>query len=97
MQPTLFLVADASRVTEIGSSISSHFVFVLQAICKQIREIAKPYIDDYGPKYKLDSIEFESLTLGSLPPTITGTLPPNLFYLSLCMTSFAKGLLPSWF
>jgi hypothetical protein len=43
-----------------------------QAVCKMIREQAQPYIDQYGPKFKLDSIEFESLTLGTLPPTFVG-------------------------
>lgn len=38
-----------------------------------IREQAQPHIDLYGPKFKLDAIEFESLTLGSLPPTFVGT------------------------
>lgn len=37
-----------------------------------VRQQAQPYIDQYGPKYKMDSIEFESLTLGTLPPTFVG-------------------------
>ena len=47
-----------------------------QAVCKMIREQAQPYIDQYGPKFKLDSIEFESLTLGTLPPTFVGKGSP---------------------
>jgi Ca2+-dependent lipid-binding protein len=46
--------------------------YVCQAICKIISETAQPYIRDYGPKFKLDSIEFESLTLGTLSPTLVG-------------------------
>jgi Ca2+-dependent lipid-binding protein len=43
-----------------------------QAICKIISETAHPYIKEYGPKFKLESIEFDSLTLGTLPPTFSG-------------------------
>lgn len=45
---------------------------LVQAVCNIIREQAKPYIEEYGPKFKLESIEFEQLTLGSLPPTFVG-------------------------
>jgi Ca2+-dependent lipid-binding protein len=45
---------------------------LFQAICKIISDTAQPYINDYGPKFKLDSVEFESLTLGTLPPTFVG-------------------------
>ncbi|XP_058780908.1 synaptotagmin-2-like isoform X2 [Vicia villosa] len=31
-----------------------------------------PYLDKQIPKYKIDSVEFEVLTLGSLPPTFQG-------------------------
>lgn len=40
-----------------------------------VRAQAQPYIDQYGPQYKLDAIEFESLTLGTLPPTFVGEIP----------------------
>ncbi|KAJ9186432.1 hypothetical protein P3X46_002005 [Hevea brasiliensis] len=39
------------------------------AICKTARTIAKPIIGEQIPKYKIDSVEFEELTLGSMPPT----------------------------
>ncbi|XP_021668073.2 synaptotagmin-2 isoform X2 [Hevea brasiliensis] len=42
------------------------------AICKTARTIAKPIIAEQIPKYKIDSVEFEELTLGSLPPTFQG-------------------------
>ena len=46
-----------------------------------VRQQAQPYIDQYGPKYKLDAIEFESLTLGTLPPTFVGI---KIFHLFFC-------------
>lgn len=43
-----------------------------KAICKTARNIAKPIIEEQIPKYKIDSVDFETLTLGSLPPTFQG-------------------------
>ncbi|KAF9625074.1 hypothetical protein IFM89_017877 [Coptis chinensis] len=40
-----------------------------KAICKTAKNIAKPIIAEQIPKYKIDSVEFEELTLGCLPPT----------------------------
>lgn len=47
---------------------------ILQAICKTVREIVKPIIAEQIPKYKIDSVEFEALTLGSLPLTFQGSI-----------------------
>ena len=38
------------------------------------KSIAKPIIAEQIPNYKIDSVEFEMLTLGSLPPTFQGFL-----------------------
>ncbi|KAK6136612.1 hypothetical protein DH2020_029645 [Rehmannia glutinosa] len=43
-----------------------------RAICKTAKNIATPIIDEQISKYKIESFEFESLTLGSLPPTFQG-------------------------
>ncbi|XP_058094521.1 synaptotagmin-3 isoform X2 [Magnolia sinica] len=43
-----------------------------RAICNMIRSTAKPIFDQYIGKFHIASIEFDSLTLGSLPPTIHG-------------------------
>lgn len=54
---------------------------IFQAICKTARTIAKPIIAEQIPKYKIDSVEFEALSLGSLPPTFQGSslsLSPSL-------------------
>lgn len=48
------------------------FLIIYQAICKTAKNIAKPIIAEQIPKYKIDSVEFETLTLGSLPPTFQG-------------------------
>lgn len=36
------------------------------------KEIAKPIIAENTEKFKIDSVEFQALTLGSLPPTFQG-------------------------
>ena len=46
--------------------------YLLQAICRTAKEIAKPIIAENTAKYKIDSVEFETLTLGSLPPVFQG-------------------------
>jgi Ca2+-dependent lipid-binding protein len=43
-----------------------------KAICRTAQDIAKPIIAENTAKYKIDSVEFETLTLGSLPPTFQG-------------------------
>ncbi|GER33977.1 calcium-dependent lipid-binding family protein, partial [Striga asiatica] len=43
-----------------------------KAICKMAKQIAQPIVAEQIPKYKIDSVEFEELTLGSLPPTFQG-------------------------
>ncbi|KAK4341241.1 hypothetical protein RND71_039742 [Anisodus tanguticus] len=43
-----------------------------KAICRTVQNIAAPIIAERVPKYKIDTVEFETLTLGSLPPTFQG-------------------------
>ncbi|GAU33633.1 hypothetical protein TSUD_310410 [Trifolium subterraneum] len=43
-----------------------------KAICTTAENIAKPIIAEQIPNYKIDAVEFEALTLGSLPPTFQG-------------------------
>ncbi|KAI9086873.1 hypothetical protein K1719_031196 [Acacia pycnantha] len=41
-----------------------------KAICRMIESMAKPIFAEYIGKYKIKNIEFETLSLGTLPPTI---------------------------
>ncbi|CAM6123407.1 unnamed protein product [Calypogeia fissa] len=63
---------DYDRVDWLNKFIKDMWPYLDKAICNIIREQAKPYIEEYGPKFKLESIEFEQLTLGALPPTFVG-------------------------
>ncbi|XP_065881164.1 synaptotagmin-2-like [Euphorbia lathyris] len=63
---------DYDRVDWLNRFIETMWPYLNTAICKMVRTIAKPIIAEQIPKYKIDSVEFEELTLGSLPPTFQG-------------------------
>ncbi|XP_057987769.1 synaptotagmin-2-like isoform X2 [Hevea brasiliensis] len=60
---------DYDRVDWLNKFIETMWPCLDTAICKTARTIAKPIIGEQIPKYKIDSVEFEELTLGSMPPT----------------------------
>ncbi|KAL5144188.1 Synaptotagmin-2 [Glycine soja] len=63
---------DFDRVDWLNKLIEYMWPYLDKAICKTAKNIAKPIIDEQIPKYKIDSVEFEEFTLGSLPPTFQG-------------------------
>lgn len=63
---------DFDRVDWINKFLEYMWPYLDKAICKTARNIAKPIIEEQIPKYKIDSVDFETLTLGSLPPTLQG-------------------------
>ncbi|WCJ35077.1 Calcium-dependent lipid-binding (CaLB domain) family protein [Euphorbia peplus] len=63
---------DYDRVDWLNRFIETMWPYLNVAICKMARTIAKPIIAEQIPKYKIDSVEFEELSLGSLPPTFQG-------------------------
>ncbi|KAK9987770.1 hypothetical protein SO802_028009 [Lithocarpus litseifolius] len=63
---------DYDRVDWLNKFILYMWPFLDKAICKTAKNIAKPIIAEQIPKYKIESVEFETLTLGSLPPTFQG-------------------------
>lgn len=63
---------DYDRVDWINKFLEYMWPYLDKAICKMAKNIAKPLIAEQIPKYKIDSIEFEALSLGSLPPTFQG-------------------------
>lgn len=52
--------------------IYSPILSPLQAVCGTIRSMTAPRFAEYIGKFQIKSLEFESLTLGTLPPTIHG-------------------------
>ncbi|KAE9620969.1 hypothetical protein Lal_00019267 [Lupinus albus] len=63
---------DYDRLDWLNKFIECMWPYLDKAICKTARTIAKPIIAEQIPKYKIDSVEFETLSLGSLPPTFQG-------------------------
>lgn len=63
---------DYDRVDWLNKFIECMWPYLDKAICKTAKNIAKPIIAEQIPKYKIESVEFDTLTLGSLPPTFQG-------------------------
>lgn len=63
---------DFDRIDWLNKFIECMWPYLDKAICKTAREVTKPIIAENCAKYKIDSIEFHTLTLGSLPPTFQG-------------------------
>ncbi|KAF9591697.1 hypothetical protein IFM89_005688 [Coptis chinensis] len=63
---------DYDRVDWLNKFLSDMWPYLDKAICGMIKSTAEPIFVDYIGKYQLQSMEFESLTLGTLPPIIYG-------------------------
>ncbi|CAL5332128.1 unnamed protein product [Camellia sinensis] len=63
---------DIDRVDWLNKFIETMWPYLDKAICKTAKNIAEPIIAEQIPKYKIQSVGFETLTLGSLPPTFQG-------------------------
>ncbi|KAL2651010.1 hypothetical protein R1flu_019138 [Riccia fluitans] len=63
---------DHEKVDWLNKFLEEMWPYLNKAICKIILSTAEPNITTYKAQYKLDSVEFESLTLGTLPPTFVG-------------------------
>ncbi|KAJ4715992.1 synaptotagmin-2-like [Melia azedarach] len=63
---------DYDRVDWLNKFLEYMWPYLDKAICKTAKNIAMPIIAEQIPKYKIDSVEFETLTLGTLPPTFQG-------------------------
>ncbi|WOL07318.1 synaptotagmin-2-like [Canna indica] len=63
---------DFDRIDWLNKFLEYMWPYLDKAICKTAKEIAKPIIAENTAKYKIDSVEFETLTLGCLPPTLQG-------------------------
>lgn len=63
---------DYDRVDWLNKFLLDMWPYLDKAICGQIRTIAQPIFAEYVGKYQIESIEFENLSLGTLPPTFQG-------------------------
>ncbi|KAL2525852.1 Synaptotagmin-3 [Abeliophyllum distichum] len=63
---------DYDRVDWLNKFILHMWPFIDKASCRIIRSTAEPIFAEYIGKFKIESIEFENLSLGNLPPIIHG-------------------------
>ncbi|MBA0623480.1 hypothetical protein Godav_008942 [Gossypium davidsonii] len=63
---------DFDRVDWLNKFIENMWPYLDKAICATAKNIAKPIIDEQTPQYKIQSVEFETFTLGTIPPTFQG-------------------------
>ncbi|TKW23062.1 hypothetical protein SEVIR_4G269000v4 [Setaria viridis] len=63
---------DYERIDWMNKFIFDMWPFLDKAICNNIKRATRPIFDQYVGKYGIESIEYEQLTLGSLPPTFQG-------------------------
>ncbi|XP_010543542.1 PREDICTED: synaptotagmin-3 [Tarenaya hassleriana] len=63
---------DYERVDWFNRYLSYMWPYLDKAICRIIRSSTKPIFADYIGMYLIESIEFENLSLGTLPPTVNG-------------------------
>ncbi|KAL2937503.1 Synaptotagmin-3 [Bienertia sinuspersici] len=63
---------DYERVDWLNKFVSDMWPFLDKAICNTIRSMAKPIFAEYIGQYQIKDIEFENLSLGTLPPAFYG-------------------------
>ncbi|KAM7526889.1 hypothetical protein LguiA_016791 [Lonicera macranthoides] len=63
---------DYDRVNWLNKFLLEVWPYLDKAICEMIRCTAEPIFAEYIGKYQIEAIEFEQLSLGTLPPIIHG-------------------------
>lgn len=63
---------DYERVDWLNKFLLDMWPYLDAAICKIIRSMAQPIFAEYIGKYQIKAIEFDKLSLGTLPPTVCG-------------------------
>ncbi|KAJ8759147.1 hypothetical protein K2173_004154 [Erythroxylum novogranatense] len=63
---------DYERVDWLNKFLLDMWPYLDKAICTRIRSIVEPQFAEYIGKYKIKALDFEQLTLGTLPPVIHG-------------------------
>ncbi|XP_050211194.1 synaptotagmin-3 isoform X2 [Mercurialis annua] len=63
---------DYERVDWLNKFLLDMWPYLDKAICATIRSTTEPIFAEYIGKYKIQAIEFEHLSLGTLPPIIHG-------------------------
>ncbi|XP_050243045.1 synaptotagmin-3-like isoform X2 [Quercus robur] len=63
---------DYDRIDWLNKLLSDMWPYLDKAICGVIKSTAEPVFAEYIGKFKLKSVEFKNLSLGTIPPSIHG-------------------------
>ncbi|EXB61825.1 hypothetical protein L484_012259 [Morus notabilis] len=63
---------DYDRVDWLNKFILQMWPYLNKAVCLRIRSMAQPIFEKYIGTFRIEEIEFEALSLGTLPPTVSG-------------------------
>ncbi|XP_047256947.1 synaptotagmin-2 isoform X3 [Capsicum annuum] len=63
---------DFERLDWLNKMVELMWPYLDKAICKTAKGIIDPIIAEQIPQYKIESVDFLSFTLGTLPPTFPG-------------------------
>ncbi|KAF4361859.1 hypothetical protein G4B88_009231 [Cannabis sativa] len=77
--PLWMKTPDNDRVDWLNKFILEMWPYLNKGICGTIRRMAEPIFKQYIGKFHIEAIEFESLSLG--------TLPPKLYGMKVCKTN----------
>ncbi|CAL9149366.1 synaptotagmin-2-like [Musa acuminata AAA Group] len=64
--------SDYDRIDWLNKIVELMWPYLDKAICRTAKQVAEPVIAENALKYKINSVQFETLTLGSLPPAFHG-------------------------
>lgn len=70
--PLWVMNPDYERVNWFNEFIANMWPYLDKAICGIIKSTSEPIFAEYIGKYQIKSIEFEQLTLGTIPPRLHG-------------------------
>lgn len=68
----LFLKHAGVSFTYCSMKPNLSIVFLYKALCNIIKSTAEPIFAEYIGKFQIQSIDFDTLTLGTIPPAIHG-------------------------
>ncbi|XVE68870.1 hypothetical protein DITRI_Ditri09bG0104500 [Diplodiscus trichospermus] len=63
---------DYERVDWLNKFVIDMWPYLDKAVCATIRSMAEPIFAEYIGKFQIEAIEFDNLSLGTLPPEIHG-------------------------
>ncbi|XVF83192.1 hypothetical protein PTKIN_Ptkin16aG0114300 [Pterospermum kingtungense] len=63
---------DYERVDWLNQFVTDMWPYLDKAVCARIRSMTEPMFAEYIGKFQIEAIEFDELSLGTLPPEIHG-------------------------